>query len=59
MLNVSELKKIAKEADKRVGKDFIEAFDRKTRQAMDKAIKLDLGKRKTLQAEDVEKIFND
>ncbi|HUU39666.1 MAG TPA: hypothetical protein VMW42_01865 [Desulfatiglandales bacterium] len=59
MLNTSELKKIAKEQEKRVGKDFIDAFDRKVRQALEKAVNLNLGKRKTLQAEDVEKIFND
>lgn len=57
MLNTAEIKKLGKAAERRVGKDFIEAFDAKTRQYLQKALELDLGKRKTLGAEDVETIF--
>jgi histone H3/H4 len=57
MLNTAEIKKLGKASEKRVGKDFIDAFDKKVREYLDKAIKLDLGKRKTLGAEDVETIF--
>ena len=53
MLNTAEAKKIIKEADKRSGKDFIEALDAHTRVVLAAALKVDLGKRKTLGAEDV------
>jgi histone H3/H4 len=53
MLNTAETKKIIKEANKRSGKDFIEALDAHIRLVLAGAIKIDLGKRKTLGAEDV------
>ena len=53
MLNTAETKKIIKEANKRSGKDFVEALDAHIRLVLAEAIKIDLGKRKTLGAEDV------
>lgn len=53
MLNTAEAKKIIKEADKRSGKDFIDALDAHIRLVLAEAVKIDLGKRKTLGAEDV------
>lgn len=57
MLNTAEVKKLVKASGKRAGKDFIDAFDKKTREYLDKALKMDLEKRKTLGAEDVATIF--
>ncbi len=54
MLNTAEAKKIIKESGKRSGADFIEALDKHTREVLTAAVKIDLGKRKTLGAEDVE-----
>jgi histone H3/H4 len=53
MLNTAETKKIIKEANKRSGKDFVDALDAHTRAVLAAALKIDLGKRKTLGAEDV------
>jgi len=53
MLNTAEAKKLIKEAGKRSGADFIEALDKHTREVLAAAVKVDLGKRKTLGAEDV------
>ena len=53
MLNTAEAKKIIKESGKRSGADFIEALDAFTRKVLAEAVKIDLGKRKTLGAEDV------
>lgn len=53
MLNTAEAKGIIKAAEKRSGKDFIEALDAHIRLVLAEAVKIDLGKRKTLGAEDV------
>ena len=53
MLNTAEAKKIIKESGKRSGADFIEALDAHIRKVLAEAVKIDLGKRKTLAAEDV------
>lgn len=48
MLNNAEMKKIVKAADKRTGKDFIEAFDAFMRRKLDECIKEHNAGKKTL-----------
>jgi len=55
-LTTSGIKALAKAADKRVGKDFIEAWDKLLLERLNEAFKLDNGK-KTLDASVAEEIL--
>lgn len=55
-LTTSAIKAMAKEADKRVGKDFLEAWDRLMVERLKEALAVDNGK-KTLDASVAEQVL--
>lgn len=50
MLNAAEIKKLAKEKNKRIGKDFLAAFDAYTRKKFDECLAYHNGGKVTLDA---------